>query len=580
MRIPRQKKPDADYVRRTYQQLQELWQPTHLHWEYVDSLINDTVDLWPNVPSADEKKALGTYHSGKARNILDTAAAVFLASDPHVHREPTGDGEQADADASNAEKWGAALLNSTNRKQMESPDQAGRKYIVAYNYVVKKQPTLDEGAEEQLSALVEPGKAKRIFNPIVVTCPHPRSVLMSPTQKFPKEAVAILRLTGDDLAALAEANHGKYDGDPNGNPYEEQVCYEYYSKDWHALVLEMGEAVFVRRNPLGYQPFDHAFGPGGMMTGDMHDSAWLRYKCVGILEPALSLLVMLDQVLNAEQFYFLQASFLKVAAGGGLDPTEVAEQLRNRIMSIDPDLLKYVVPPNLPDSIRQIREHIEQLIEEVTFPRILAGFHEPGVTTLGENAIMHTSAARRFQGYLQALEFLASQTVSKAYRLAMQWQQPITIDGVTLKPETLDGDDNAEVKFPYLDAVLELQKGQDAREEYGAGLIDEETYHKIKGREDIQTIFMGKYKDLVRRHPATVERGVGIAAEQMGMDEIIRDWDRRAAATQRGGLVDPRGNPIGGGQPAPQRQPITPDVAKPPQTGMDEVAAMAGGMNE
>lgn len=575
---PKQRRPDMGYVRKRKDQLAMLWGEAHAHWDVVDAFVNDENPLWVEMPELVRKaRGPGIKRSGRARQLLDTAASVFLASDPKVRREPVGEGKTHDAKADVVEDFGAAWLKDVDRKEMEAPSQTIKKHLLLYNYAVMEAVTLETNAQERLPEAVENSRPKRLFNPTRIGAPHPRSVLMDPRQAIAKEAVVLLRMTRGQLEDISLEYGSQYlAGDDR---YLDVEAWEYWSEDWHQLYeADNGKAIVDERNPHLSVPFAHRFGPLGMVTGDTQDSRWLRRKCVGILEPVLDLLTQYDEISSAEQHYLQKAAYLKLRVDNK-DVAEAAEEATGNLVTGGKDDWGYIVTPDLPATLARIKEDIDRRIEENTFPKHLGGFRPEGVTTVGQNAQLNVAASRKFQPFLRVMEDLMSIALARAFRLIITWNHAVTVDGITLKPEDLEGDDNVRVSYPYFDALLELEKRQDAYLRKDKGLLDFDGVQEAIGVENPTKIRKGIYRDLLMQHPALIERGVRQVAEEDGLADIIDEWTRKQRA---GALVGPRGEPIssgqgGGGETPQRRQPVDIATAKPPQQGMAQAAAMTGG---
>lgn len=581
--MPLDERPDAGYIASIESQLQEQWAAAHAKFKDIDTYIQNTYDVWPQ----ELQKARASWRPSRGPAILNHAVDNQLGYNPRAKVIPAGTGSKALADADLGERFLHAVFFDASMREATLPFKAAGRYLEAYGYVVVEGPLLDFEEEPE-----EPQREKgeneedfrvrrrihrqtlRNWNPFRIKVPHPARVLLPPMEKQPsvaikrsmRYAVELERLTAqkeDSKRPYAQA----WVRAQGMLPLTQVEVVEYWATQWHAMMVSGGDLLFVERNLWGFVPYTHAYEGSGMEPTSYQNIDPSHY-CVGIYEHTRDMLRADAQRMSAHHELLLQSAYAPL--GTTKSPEEMAQQLaKGEIVQGEKGDLWIMDTVQVNQWMFQHGEDILKDIEAGTFISALAGAKQPGVSTVGQQAILSTAAAKRFVAPQMQLEHLASIVGSRILRLVDQMGRKLTVRGQTLGPENVRGNYTVEVTFPMIDEVMQMQRRQQGMNEVAAGLKSSETYRANDLLLEDETGEVKRMaKDMVRRHPAVIAEMAKAVAEEMGVGDIIRRFEEEQAAQvqrpQGEQFAEPRGN---GSQPL--RQPLTPSTVKPaPRRGL------------
>lgn len=271
---------------------------------------------------------------------------------------------------------------------------------------------------------------------------------------------------------------------------------------------------------------------------------------------------------------------------------EMAEKLtRADVVQMQPGELWWLDVPNLPAWLFQVGLEVDRDIDLGSYAMQLAGFKEPGVSTVGQQAILSQAAGRKFVAPLRQMEDMATNVARNLLRLVTTVGEPVGEGEHVLKPSDIDGHYAIKATFEVVDPVFQLQAKELGMREYQMGLKSDESYWATDaGMEDVAGERKRLLKQAVRNSPEVQQIMAREVAKEMGLqddlDALIAEVEAEQKAREQqaflagqGGLVGPDGQPLastmGGGAtlaspngPASAlrqlRQPLSPDVAKPP----------------
>ena len=490
-------KPTADYVQRRVAHLQRVWQDCTEKWDKIDSYLNQSFTVWdqPN----ERRPAI---HPARARSILDHAVDNQLAFEPKVHRPPHGTGEPATVAADKIEPFlVSAFMEASLMEPLLTWKQAGR-HLLSYGYTViqgplwssagkpskptKKRGEPDEDFEIRM-VLYE--NEKRTWMPYRVRAPHPARVLLDPLEKKPSFAILHGERYAGEIASLLESRE-KRKGTEVGefsweDPFEQIEVSEVFNQEWHAM-FKGSDMLFIEKNKARFVPFHHAFSgfgqeptttPSGLNPADL---------AVGILDPLLETLRAEAQALSSIQNALIEAAFPHRYTSAGASQLEAQEARGDGTIDAPQgkESIWWEENPKLPDWLFQALNILEQDLELGSFSKQLAGIRETGVTTVGQQAILSTAAARKFVAPSKQIEHLATNVGSDMLRLLDINGEKLLIRGHELSPSDLQHDYSVDVKFELIDPVLQMQERITAMNEHMARLLSDESYWSRTRLED------------------------------------------------------------------------------------------------
>ena len=549
-------KPTPEYILDLAKRLEDLWAEAHAHWAIIDSYYNRTFALWPEGALNDSRTP---YHPSTPTNIIDHAVDIQLAFDPKPHRPPASKGETSKEYADLIERWLSAAFNHVALLEpMLTWKQVG-KHLITYGYTVVEGPMLDlsGGPEEPKRRRGEPTtewegrkqryeiEARRYF-PIRVRATHPARVLLDPTEKMPREAI---KRVSQFAGKLHEATTRKRRNrqiervfEAGDNYFEPVETTDYWTSGYHA-VFASGDLLWIDVNTWGYPPFAHAFAGWGMEPTN-EDETNPRNLAVGILDPILESIKVQAQAATGRHNALMEAAYNQRATTR--DPSEIAQQLNTSdILQLKPGELWWLDVPNLPAWMFQSEQGLDQDIERGSFARALTGIREPGVSTVGQQAILSTAANRKFAAPLRQLELLATVVARNMLRLVDVLGQSIELDGVTLSPREIQHDYAVDMKLQVVDPVLSLQERQLGLQELAAGVLSTESYWSRANLEDASGERKRMLEDLVRRDPRVQSLMADAVLKEMGIFQFLEQLEAQQAQQQQNGtLLGPDGQPL------------------------------------
>ena len=603
-------KPTIEIIGQYRKYLGDLWSNTHTKWEKIDTYYNRTFQLWPEGMDRPE-----WFKPMRARSLVDHAVDHQLAHEPLVSRSPAGTGEEHKRNADLLEPGLKAIMDEAALLEPNLTWKQVGKHLLLYGYSVietgletevlknrrdkpKKARGEDEEEFQQRRRLWE--HKKKTMMPFRNRAPHPARVLLDPLRKEPQIAIKHTHRLAQDLHDLTvgrQEQKGK--GRPvevnvyelKENPFEMVLCSEWWTDCWHALATDDGEMLFVEKNTWGFVPYAHAFsGYGQEPTSSSEIDP--SYMAVGLIDHALDTLKAQAQAVAGRHNALIEATFNPIITTG--EAAELQEQLaRGDIIEVNTrgDVGRMEMQ-QLPRWMFASEEWLDKDLELGTYSRSLAGIREQGVSTVGQQAILSTSASRRFVAPAKQLEHLASVAGSHILQLIDVMDLDLYVKGHDISPKEIEHDYSVRVSFELVDPVLQLQHREMGMREVQAGLKSRETYWSADARlEDATGERRRLLEDFVRSDAMVQKLLAQEVARELGLLEML-ERQREQALTEGGGAPPPgspleqsilgpdslpldqtMGEPGGGlgGGPGgrPPRQPLTPQAPSPSRVGQD-----------
>ena len=570
----------------------EVWGDLWGDWKERDSYYFRTFDLWP--PGMTRQ----VYYPARATQIVDAAVDHQMGFEPSPHRYDSGDSEDHKAKSTRVEKYVRSVFDETSLAEPVLTPKAAAKNLIHLGYTVVEGPMLSyrgrpkkpvrlkgESPEDYQQRLTLWENEKKTWMPFSIRVPHPARVLLDPLEKNPGFAIKHAVRYAHELHSMTysrQRSGRQRDVDlfeEGENPWALIMCDEYWTKEWHAVVAntdvsgESGNrsrgggpirAVIVEKNRWGFVPYGHAFAGWGQIPTDeaRNNPRWLAS---GILTPVMNDLKLDAQASVGQHNAVIEACFN--AKGTTQDPSEVNQNLaKGDIIPLpDKSALWYLDIPNLPQYVFETRKQLAQDIEAATMSRSLAGIHQTGVNTLGEEVLLRTAAGRKFIAANKQLAQLWTVMASNILRLVDVMDETLYCRGNTIRPSDIEHDYAIEVTFEVANLPLQLQLREMGLKELQAKVKSVESYmQEDAGREDGTDERRRLLEDYVRAHPAVQEYMAMQVAKDMGMGEILERWNAAQAAGAGSGRSGSRGN-----------------GAKPPELlGPDGMPILGGSMGQ
>ena len=600
-------KPTPALIQEHRKYLGDLWSNTHAKWETIDTYYNRTFKLWP-----DGMDRPDWYIPMRSRALVDHAVDHQLAFEPLVHRAPAGIGEEHKRRADQLEPALKAIMDEA---QLQEPNLTWKqmgKHLLLYGYAVVEDG-LDTTTMQARRDKPKKGRSelkedfegrmrlwehrKKTMMPFRTRAVHPARVLLDPLKKEPRLAIKHTYRLSQDLAELTQARaEQRGRGRPvevnpwevKDNPFEMVLCDEWWSDCWHALATDAGDLLFVEKNTWGFVPYAHAFSGYGQEPTSISEID-PTHMAVGLLDHALESLKAQAQAVAGRHNALIEATFNPMVTTGSAD--ELQDQLsRSDIIEVaNRGEVGRMEMQQLPGWMFDTEQWMDKDIELGTYSRSLAGIRDQGVSTVGQQAILSTSAMRKFVAPSKQLEHLAGRSAEHILQLIDVLDLDMYVRGYEVSSTEIEHDYSVRVSFTLVDPVLQLQQREMGLREVQAGVKSRETYWSADARlEDASGERKRLLEDFVRSDPMVQKVLAQEVAREIGLLELLEkqrakeEQDMQMGATgpnvleqsilggdmAGGGGGMPPAAPGGGPQRDP-RQPLTPDVAKPSRVGQE-----------
>jgi len=608
-------KPTPALIQEHRKYLGDLWSNTHAKWETIDTYYNRTFKLWP-----DGMDRPDWYIPMRSRALVDHAVDHQLAFEPLVHRAPAGIGEEHKRRADQLEPALKAIMDEA---QLQEPNLTWKqigKHLLLYGYAVVEDG-LDTTTMQARRDKPKKGRSelkedfegrmrlwehrKKTMMPFRTRAVHPARVLLDPLKKEPRLAIKHTYRLSQDLAELTQARaEQRGRGRPvevnpwevKDNPFEMVLCDEWWSDCWHALATDAGDLLFVEKNTWGFVPYAHAFSGYGQEPTSISEID-PTHMAVGLLDHALESLKAQAQAVAGRHNALIEATFNPMVTTGSAD--ELQDQLsRSDIIEVaNRGEVGRMEMQQLPGWMFDTEQWMDKDIELGTYSRSLAGIRDQGVSTVGQQAILSTSAMRKFVAPSKQLEHLAGRSAEHILQLIDVLDLDMYVRGYEVSSTEIEHDYSVRVSFTLVDPVLQLQQREMGLREVQAGVKSRETYWSADARlEDATGERKRLLEDFVRSDPMVQKVLAQEVAREIGLLELLEKQRAKEEQDMQMGATGPNvleqsilggdmaggggGMPGGGGGGMPPaapgggpqrdpRQPLTPDVARPSRVGQE-----------
>lgn len=537
---------------------EDMWAPARSNWRDTDKYHQGNFDIWTNGAHANTR---GQYRPPTARTIIDHTADQFTALIPTVHREPMNDSDTARVAADNIEVAVKAVLMDAALHSMANPWRLLGKHFNAYGYGVK---------EIDLVGIAPALKATRprpsYWNPVRMEAVNPGRVLLDPLEKIPNSAIKICQMTAQAVADLVKSKKGLKYVEPfdmgDRDPWELMTIVRQWTgaNGWLTVREAGGSILYQQKNTWGFVPFAHAFAGYGMEPSSL-DGNDPKYMAQGLLDPIKGALRIQAQSHTAKHTMVIEQAYAPYGTSADREEFVKGIDQGGVIQGQEFDYWKLKIQ-DVPRWVFESGRETDETIERSVGASARGGLRQPGVDTIGQQAILNNQMRRKFMGPSIQQEHIASIEAGWILRLVdnlSTLKDGIGAHGKRVSRADIGGNYDISVTFDPLDPVMEAQRRGMLREDYVLGLLDDEGYWTQTGVQNITQRREALNRQRVRNSLAVIARTAKVTAE--AMDELDQEDIEAVTQEAAAGALPLVGTP--GAQPAEQRQPLDDQTFKP-----------------
>ena len=560
-------KPDPKEVMDFKVHYDNLWSGARAKWDVALAFYLRTRAVWIDAKGVEIQGSenRSCFQPSTGTSIVDHAADQHFAYSPKVHCYPAGDGKAHNEKAGLKEKWMTAVLNDCAGKVPYLLFRQIIKQFGIYGYSPVLGPTLnlDDMPEEppeperekdddderynrkvksyQVALRVYKG-GKINFNPFRIEVPPPSWVLMDPFDLEPTCVITVLKVetwklnefaVKKKMEQLRGAQREVYDvpAVDEKNRFTMVDCTELWTPYWHELYrgTSVGaDRIFSEPNPWGFIPAAHAYSGNGMESAAVEkrrdrDPAQL---CVGLLEPVFDELIMLAMQINGQHQAAMDDSYPHPMAEDEEQALQLARAVTESGVGVGKkDSAWYMVRPAMAPFVEQVEQSLLRRIEVATFNLQASGFKEAGVDTATQQMILTNASQKKFIPVQKQLENLVTGLAQRIFKQAQILfdrgiVSSITVQGVTLTLDDIDGITDCAVTFPSVDPVVKQTLMGLSMQEVAAGLKTEREHYEEFGGEDWEGHQDQKVREMMGKHPYDITFRMAKLAKADGDNEM------------------------------------------------------------
>lgn len=570
-------RPDGPLVSLYHDYYKELWSGSQKQWREYDTYFQRTFDVWDKSKKNQANRPF--YRRSTPTTVIQRAVDQLMGFDPSVHREPVGEAADSKEDADRTEIALKAIINDSIREETVSPFKQLGRNMLQYGYAPIKGPVL---ASDVLSL---EKKIPGFWNPIRIRAINPSQVLMDPWVKRPRIAIELDAIPARRLEQLTRIKAGPQQRkfveifhSSRYKPFDLIPVIHFWNENWHAIrIAENKDSIEVQdlwteANPMGFPPFSHGFAGFGInpVENEKNDP---KYMAIGLSHAVLETYKVQAQSDSSKHEARMKAIYAILRYSG--DPVELQEMQRAGIATGEEGDFGILPTPQISAWMLANDGELAAEIEQATGSMALGGFRQEGVTTVGQERILNTTARKKFAEPSIQVEQIASVVASRILELVDKnpaYSNVLGAEGKVLVASRIDGAYHARINFEVLDPVLQLQRQEVGLRELSFEAISLEDYLRdYKRVEDVTGYMRRILQDKVRKHPAVSSRLAVEAAQEMDPEiaDAFEEGIRQDAVDQErdGRRGDQGGTPGSTEQLRNARQPLTDETAAPPREG-------------
>ena len=507
-------RPTADSIMADRTGLLEEWKLAHAAWVKIEEFIDQRHYVRFVDPAV-------VRRLGIARSKVFAMVDTLVTDKPTVTRAPLRETAKAKERAEKLTKWAKGDLRRVALSQLTIPPfRAASFNLTAFGYFVMVSRWDDalwpEKPESGGKAETDAWEKKRARSfPLCIEAPHPARVLMPPMERQPKLAIESSTMRVWEVARrwpeLGEELHG--------DPFATVELVYYVDENYTGLTID-GREAWIRENNSGLIPYTHGYASMGYEHSPTYTAgagvASLgpspEHLAVGILEGILDSITARDELNTAIVQLIAQASHLRIFSGDQ-DAEELGANLRRAgsggiIPGPKPETED---PPQISPALFQAVGMIEQDINTGTFPAVVEGRREIGVTTATQHAEMLGTARQKFGMPIQEVNTAAGLHLGIHGQMLEEREETVTVDGIAVSGEDFEGVYDFTVDFLAKDEGAMMRERAQSMEEVQAGLRSNERHWEVTGVSDPMDEERDIWLDAAKRSPEVNTRIVQAA---------------------------------------------------------------------
>ena len=175
--------------------------------------------------------------------------------------------------------------------------------------------------------------------------------------------------------------------------------------------------------------------------------------------------------------------------------------------------------------VEQVEQSLLHRIAVATFNLQAGGFKEAGVDTATQQMILTNASQKRFIPVQKQLETLLTGIAQRIFKQAQVLfdrgiVSEITVQGITLTADDIDGITACAVSFPNVDPVVKQTLVGLSLNEVAAGLRTEREHYEEFGGEDWEGHQDQKAREMMQKHPYDITFRMAKLAKADGDNEM------------------------------------------------------------
>ena len=542
-------KPTVREVAEYRKKYEDIWRNAHVKFEVAESFYNRTHAVWS---TAELARARTNFWPSTGTSKVDQAVDQQFGYDPKVHCYPGGDGAEHKRKANLKERFLTAVLNDCALREKQPLWRQLNLYGTVYGAKVLEGPTLDlsglpEEPEQREDEPAEVFKARQAvydggrqsYNPFRLQAPNPAWVLMDPWDLSTKCAIKVYKAERGELAEKAQMKRIQAEQGAAKEVYDLPVeaagdtaftkvkVTEVWTRYWHGVYLDESP-VFVEANFGGFVPFDIEFSGSGVEPAVLADRD-PDNLCVSLLEPVFAELTMHAQNVNSKN-NAVNRGLNPILATAGDNAAGIANSMAQGgiVENVKKDEVFWLPSPELAAWIMQADQELLLSIERGTFSSMTAGFKDVRVQTATEYQGLSNATGRTFITANRQTEKLVTLAAELVLMLVERWGKAVTVQGITLRPEDVDGIYDCRVTFENVDPVVQAQLKAGAQVEVQMGTMSRQTYYESFGGEDWEKELDRIAEDALQQSPLLVLMRQVRVAKRLGEIELAALLENKA----------------------------------------------------
>lgn len=550
--MPNDGQPDEKTVRDFCSWHSNLWSDSRAQWGKYDTFNRRTFPVWPGT-----KEKRPSLRPSTPTSLIDHAVDNLMGFKPKVHRPVYVRRGIEKQRADRIEPWLTAALQASALAETQMVWKQINKHLLLYGYAVLEGPVISWNSRPK-EPLKQPGETTGEFEwreaiykgklknwmPFRLRAPHPARILMDPLEKQPPAAVRVSRMKYSEIVDLSvkkmetRRNADLYVIPEGKHDYDTGLVWDYWTEEWHSVMIDGGQMIYAEMNSYGFVPFSHAFAGFGQEPTDLsqsNPSHWAQ----GILHAIMDSLRAQAQNYSAKHNLLIRASFTPM--GTTRDSAEIAAMIDRGafVGGMKKDDLWVMDTPAVTRWMMAVGEEIEDDIETGSYASQVAGMRQRGVSTVGQQQLLSVQSNKKFIAPSEQMDSLATTGAQNMLALVDVMDRKITIRGAMIGPDDIQHNYAVLATFDQHDPATALQLRNIGLRELQVGVISDEYYAANYAQIEDET---GRLESLarmrVRALPGVMRAEEILVSRQEGLRNVLEEIERAELEANRNGMVD------------------------------------------